>query len=273
VVDVDAETGFVKILRWISSEDCGTAINPTVVEGQIAGGLAQAIGIVLLEEMAFDARGNSTAATYKDYLLPAISDIPDFEFLHANTPSKSIGGMRGVGEGGAIIGSPTLVNAIADALAPFGEVPLQLPLTPTRLLGVIEGRDIAGAAEQAATAAPGEREIAVAVMEDRPAQAAAPVQAGIGGDWKMVLATPMGPQEMKGHFEIDGQSLSGYLISPEGQQAFTGTVEDNRLKFDLKVVKPMKITLKYDITVEGDKLIGKVKMGIFGSAKLTGERA
>ena len=88
----------------------------------------------------------------------------------------------------------------------------------------------------------------------------------------MVLATPMGPQEMKGHFETVGQSLSGYLSSPEGQQAFTGTVEGNRLKFDLKVEKPMKITLKYDIAVEGDKLTGKVKMGIFGSAKLTGER-
>jgi aerobic carbon-monoxide dehydrogenase large subunit len=84
VVEVDAETGFVKILRWICSEDCGTPINPTVVEGQISGGLAQAIGMVLLEEMAFDARGNPTAATYKDYLLPAISDVPDFEFVHAD---------------------------------------------------------------------------------------------------------------------------------------------------------------------------------------------
>jgi carbon-monoxide dehydrogenase large subunit len=273
VVEVDAETGFVKILRWISSEDCGTAINPTVVEGQIAGGLAQAIGIVLLEEMAFDARGNPTAATYKDYLLPAISDIPDFEFLHANTPSKSVGGMRGVGEGGAIIGSPTLVNAIADALAPFGEVPLHLPLTPTKLLGVIEGRDIAGAAHHATPAAASEVPAASAASEVSPAQAAPPARALVDGDWKMVLATPMGPQEMIGHFKTDGGSLAGYLKSPEGQQDFTGTVEENRLKFDLKVVKPMKITLKYDIAVEGDKLAGKVKMGIFGSAKLTGERA
>src|SRR6202007_2806924 len=134
VVEVSAETGFVKILRWISAEDCGTAINPAVVEGQIAGGLAQAIGMVLLEEMSFDEAGNPTAATYKDYLLPAISDVPDFEFVHCNTPSKSVGGMRGVGEGGAIIGAPTLANAIADALAPFGEIPLKLPLTATRLL-------------------------------------------------------------------------------------------------------------------------------------------
>jgi carbon-monoxide dehydrogenase large subunit len=89
----------------------------------------------------------------------------------------------------------------------------------------------------------------------------------------MVLATPMGPREMQGHFETDGLSLSGYLSSKEGKQAFTGSVEGNRLKFDLKVEKPMKITLKYDLAVEGDRLAGKVKMGIFGSAKLTGERA
>ena len=277
VVEVDADTGFVKILRWISSEDCGTAINPTVVEGQIAGGLAQAIGMVLLEEMHFDARGNPTAATYKDYLLPAISDIPDFEFLHSNTPSKSVGGMRGVGEGGAIIGSPTLINAIADALACFGEVPLELPLTPTKLLSVIEGRNLARAAEHAKPRGSGEVTVGSTVIDEPPAPAAAPAEAPaeapVDGDWKMILSTPIGPQEMLGHFETDGLSLSGFLSSAEGQQSFTGTVEGNRLKFDLKVQKPMKITLKYDITVAGNELTGKVKMGIFGSAKLTGGRA
>ena len=69
-----------------------------------------------VEEAGYDARGNPLSVTYKDYLLPAISDIPDFEYVHACTPSKSEGGFRGVGEGGAIIGPPTLVNAIADAL-------------------------------------------------------------------------------------------------------------------------------------------------------------
>jgi carbon-monoxide dehydrogenase large subunit len=306
VVEVDAETGFVKILRWVCSEDCGTPINPAVVEGQIAGGLAQAIGMVLLEEMAFDARGNPTAATYKDYLLPAISDIPDFEFVHANTPSKSVGGMRGVGEGGAIIGSPTLINAIADALAPFGEVPLKLPLTPAKLLSVLEGRNIAGASQHAKSEGSGTKPqstsagsgatgaraegsgkttaagvgidetsppaVAPAAVGAQVAAAAAPARAPIDGDWKMVLATPMGPQEMRGHFATDGQSLSGFLSSTQGQQSFTGTVEGERVKFDLKVEKPMKITLNYDIAVAGDRLTGKVKMGIFGSAKLSGER-
>ncbi len=278
VVEVDADTGFVKILRWISSEDCGTPINPAVVEGQVAGGLAQAIGMVLHEEISFDARGNPTAATYKDYHLPLISDIPVFEFVHANTPSKSVGGMRGVGEGGAIIGAPTLVNAIADALSPFGEVPVELPLTPAKLLGIIEGRDLTAptaAAEPAqqrdeTVAAPETPIPETTAAEPPPAEPASALV--IDGDWKMVLSTPMGPQEMVGHFDTDGTALSGYLSAAEGQQSFTGTVEGNRLKFDLKVEKPMKITLKYDIAIDGDKLAGKVKMGIFGSAKLSGQR-
>jgi carbon-monoxide dehydrogenase large subunit len=276
VVEVSAETGFVKILRWISAEDCGTPINPAVVEGQVSGGLAMAIGMVLLEEMSFDARGNPTAATYKDYLLPSISDVPVFEFVHASTPSQTIGGMRGVGEGGAIIGPPTLVNAISDALAIFGEVPVELPLTPAKLLSIIEGRDIAAHTQAEPVGVPAEAPVVVepsqpAIAEPAIAESGA-VEALIDGNWKMVLSTPMGPQEMQGHFESEGQSLTGYLTSPEGQQGFSGTVEGNKVKFDLKVVKPMKITLKYDLTVDADKLTGKVKMGIFGTAKLAGER-
>jgi aerobic carbon-monoxide dehydrogenase large subunit len=138
IVEVDAETGFVTITRWVASEDCGVMINPAIVEGQIAGGLAQGIGEVLLEEVGFDTQGNPTTVTFKDYLLPAAVDVPDFEYTHICTPSKSEGGFRGVGEGGAIIGPPTLVNAIADALAPFGARCLELPLTPSKILELIE---------------------------------------------------------------------------------------------------------------------------------------
>ncbi len=285
LVEVDTDTGFVKILRWISSEDCGTPIHPAIVEGQISGGLAQAIGMVLLEEVGFDERGNPIAATFKDYHLPTIHDVPEFEFLHCNTPSQSVGGMRGVGEGGAIIGAPTLVNAIADALAPFGDVPVDLPLTPAKLLSVIEGRDLANPTKAAkvpatsavmpSTKANEETEPAAPQAASSPADAPPAVSeaALIDGDWKMVLSTPVGPQEMLGHFETDGEALSGFLSSPEGQMDFTGQIEEGyRLKFDLKVQKPMKITLKYNLEVKGDKISGKVKMGIFGSAKLTGER-
>ena len=138
IVEVDAETGFVSIRRWVSSEDCGVQINPAIVEGQIAGGLAQAIGSVLLEEFSFDDRANPTAVTFKDYLLPTIADIPVFEYTHITTPAKGEGGFRGVGEGGIIIGVPTLVNAIADAMTPFGPLPEDLPLTPSKLLQLME---------------------------------------------------------------------------------------------------------------------------------------
>ncbi|MCX7865067.1 MAG: molybdopterin-dependent oxidoreductase, partial [Novosphingobium sp.] len=138
VVEVDVDTGFVKILRWICCEDCGVVINPGIVEGQIAGGLAQAIGMVLLEDMVIDESGAPVTVTFKDYLLPQISDVPDFEYTHIVTPAQNPGGFRGVGEGGAIIGPPTLINAIHDALSPFGVTCLDLPLRPARLLAAIE---------------------------------------------------------------------------------------------------------------------------------------
>lgn len=137
-VEVDAMTGFVKIDRWVVSEDCGVVINPAIVESQVIGGVSQAIGNVLLEDLRYDSNGNPTAGTFKDYLLPTIHDVPEFEFLHLCTPSKSEGGFRGVGEGGVVIGVPTLVNAIADALSPFGAKCHELPLTPSRILQLID---------------------------------------------------------------------------------------------------------------------------------------
>jgi len=274
VVEIDADTGFVKIKRWVSCEDCGTIINPAIVEGQIAGGLAQAIGCVLLEEAGYDARGNPLAVTYKDYLLPAISDVPDFEYLHACTPSKSEGGFRGVGEGGAIIGPPTLINAIADALAPFGEVPLDLPLTPVKILEVIEGRSLRGT--NGTTTATTQQEVGCPAPSAPQAPPAAPVVSSAGiidGSWNMVLATPMGPQKVVGRFTTEGEVLTGVLESDQGSQDFSGTVTGNRLKWEMKVTKPIPITLKYDLSVEGGKLAGKLKMGLFGSANVTGARA
>lgn len=138
VVEVDRETGFVHIERWISSEDCGVQINPAIVEGQIAGGVAQAIGCVLHEEFTIDKRGNPTAVTFKDYHLPAITDVPTFEYTHITTPSDTEGGFRGVGEGGIIIGGPTLLNAIADAMRPFGPLPDALPMTPSKLYKLMQ---------------------------------------------------------------------------------------------------------------------------------------
>ncbi len=138
IVEVDVETGKVEILRWVASEDCGPLINPAVVEGQIAGGVVQGIGGVIYEQITYDDAGNPTAVTFKDYLIPTAHDVPEIEFLHIETMSASEGGFKGVGEGGAIIGPPTIVNAIADALAPFHADCLTLPLSPPRVLKAIE---------------------------------------------------------------------------------------------------------------------------------------
>ncbi|WP_287003505.1 xanthine dehydrogenase family protein molybdopterin-binding subunit [Sphingobium sp.] len=244
IVEVDADTGFVSIRRWVSSEDCGVMINPAVVEGQIAGGLAQAIGSVLLEEAARDAQGNPTAATFKDYALPTIFDVPDFEYVDADTPSQAEGGFRGVGEGGCIIGPPTLVNAIADALAPFGEVPVDLPLTPDKLMTVIEGqpwpeRPVSRfhpdhRAPEVDTPAP----VAPTASTVAPA-----VPVGIDGSWKLVLATPMGPQPMVAHFEVSGDRVTGRLEADQGSQDFAGTVSGDQVRWEMKVTRPMAITL------------------------------
>jgi carbon-monoxide dehydrogenase large subunit len=89
----------------------------------------------------------------------------------------------------------------------------------------------------------------------------------------MTMTPPMGPQqEMVGTFHTDGGNLTGKLEAPEGTQEFAGTVDGNRLKWELKVTEPMPITLKYDLTIEGDTLTGKCKLGMFGSAKVSGRR-
>ena len=231
--------------------------------------------------MPYDARGNPLAATFKDYLMPTISDVPDFEYLHANTPSQTIGGMRGVGEGGAIIGPPTLVNAIADALAPFGELggeagEVTLPLTPSRILDLIEQRNVSGhqAPAEKAVAATVAEEVSAETVAVSPETEPAPATASIDGDWDMTLKAPMGGQTFLAHFDTEGTSLSGYLSAPEGRQEFSGgTFEDGRMKFEVKVDKPMKVTLKYDLQATADSITGKCKMGMFGTAKVNAVRA
>jgi carbon-monoxide dehydrogenase large subunit len=138
--EVDVATGKVTLLRYIVSEDCGPMINPNVVEGQIAGGVAQGIGGVLLEHLAYDDDGNPVTTTFMDYLVPTATDIPAIEYGHIETPSPGPGGFKGVGEGGAIGAPPAVVNAVADALAPFGVTVTSLPLTPARIVALLEAR-------------------------------------------------------------------------------------------------------------------------------------
>ncbi|HVM64998.1 MAG TPA: xanthine dehydrogenase family protein molybdopterin-binding subunit [Acidimicrobiales bacterium] len=135
--EVDVTTGRVHLLRYVVSEDCGPMINPNVVEGQIAGGVVQGIGGVLYEHLAYDEDGNPLATTFMDYLLPTATDVPLIEYGHVETPSPGPGGYKGVGEGGAIGAPPAVVNAVADALAPFGVKVTRLPLGPSQLMALL----------------------------------------------------------------------------------------------------------------------------------------
>jgi aerobic carbon-monoxide dehydrogenase large subunit len=138
VVDVDAETGLVTVERYVVAEDCGALINPAIVEGQVRGGVAQGIGAVLLERSAYDEDGNYQSATFMDYLMPTATDVPRIEIAHLQTvPLDADVNFRGVGEGGMIVTPPTVVNAIEDALAPFGVRIYEQHLPPARILELI----------------------------------------------------------------------------------------------------------------------------------------
>jgi carbon-monoxide dehydrogenase large subunit len=122
-------------------------INPTVVEGQIAGGVVQGIGGVLYEQLAYDESGNPLATTFVDYLLPTAAEVPVIEYGHIETPAPTNpGGFKGMGEGGAIGSPPAVLNAIADALAPLGVEISSQPLGPAEIVALI---DSASAAAQA----------------------------------------------------------------------------------------------------------------------------
>ena len=139
--EVDVVTGAVRLLRYVVSEDCGPMINPSVVEGQVAGGVVQGIGGALLEHLAYDADGNPIATTFMDYLLPTATEVPVIEHGHVETPGPGPGGYKGVGEGGAIGAPAAVANAVADALAPFGVTVTRLPLTPDAIVGLLSSAE------------------------------------------------------------------------------------------------------------------------------------
>jgi carbon-monoxide dehydrogenase large subunit len=137
-VEVDVDTGFVDIQRYVVVEDCGLPVNPAIVEGQVRGGVAQAIGAVLLERSAYGEDGQFLASTFMDYLLPTTTDVPNLEIHHLDAvlldPDVNF---RGVGEGGMIVAPAAIVSAIEDALAPFGVQVREQHLPPARILELI----------------------------------------------------------------------------------------------------------------------------------------
>lgn len=136
VVEVDRELGTVAILRYVVVEDCGKVINPAIVDGQVRGGVAQGIGIALLESAEYDDDGNLLTTTFMDYLLPGATDVPTIEIEHLESKVLGEVDFRGVGEGGTIGAVPAVVNAVADALG--GVEITKLPLTPERVLALAD---------------------------------------------------------------------------------------------------------------------------------------
>ena len=134
VVEVDAETGAVRILRYVAVDDCGTIINPMIVEGQVHGGIAHGIGNALLEEIVHDAAGQLVTGTLMEYALPRALDVPALEVHHVVTPSPlNPLGVKGAGEGGTLPAPAAIANAVADALRPLGVAVTEMPLTRERL--------------------------------------------------------------------------------------------------------------------------------------------
>jgi carbon-monoxide dehydrogenase large subunit len=141
VVDVDPDTAVVKVRRFVAVDDCGTRINPMIIEGQVHGGLTDGVGIALMELIAFDEDGNCLAGSLMDYLIPTAIDVPDWETDFTVTPSPHHPiGAKGIGESATVGSPPTIVNAVCDALAPYGVRHVDMPCTPSRVWDAMRGK-------------------------------------------------------------------------------------------------------------------------------------
>jgi carbon-monoxide dehydrogenase large subunit len=139
IVAVEPEIGTVEILDYVVAEDCGTMINPMIVDGQIQGGIAQGIGTALYEEIPYDEIGQPLATTFADYMVPCAPEIPTVRIAHAVTPARATEyGVKGLGEGGAIAPPAVIANAVADAFRAIGAGFNETPLTPRRVSDAID---------------------------------------------------------------------------------------------------------------------------------------
>lgn len=140
-VEIDPETYVIRVQRYQVAEDCGRIINPLIVDGQVHGAVAQGIGAALFEEMVYDESGQLLTASLVDYLVPTAVEIPSIGVSHLDTESPStVGGFRGMGEGGTIGAPAAIANAVADAVAHLGIVIDELPVTPERLFQLIKNK-------------------------------------------------------------------------------------------------------------------------------------
>ena len=138
VVEVDIETGGVTLERFLVVEDAGRLINPMIVDGQVAGGVAQGIANALYEEIVYDTAGNILTTSFLDFLPPTVSEVPLIEIAHLCTITEaSLTGAKGLGEGGTIGAPAAIINAVSDALQPFGVEVLEMPATPDRIMALL----------------------------------------------------------------------------------------------------------------------------------------
>ena len=143
VTDVDPGTGAVQVRRFIAVDDCGIRINPMIVEGQVHGGLADGVGMALMQVIAFDPDGNCLGGSFMDYLLPTSMECPSWELGETVTPSPHHPlGAKGVGESATVGSPPAIVNSVLDALVPFGVRHGDMPLTPANVWSMIQGRPL-----------------------------------------------------------------------------------------------------------------------------------
>jgi carbon-monoxide dehydrogenase large subunit len=141
VVDIDPGTAVVKVRRFVAVDDCGTRINEMIVEGQIHGGLTDGVGMALMEFIGYDEDGNCLGGSLMDYLIPTAKEVPDWETGMTVTPSPHHPiGAKGVGESATVGSPPAVVNAVIDALAPYGVRHADMPLTPSRVWEAMQGR-------------------------------------------------------------------------------------------------------------------------------------
>ena len=131
--EVDTETGAVKLRSYVAVDDIGNVVNPLIEEGQVHGGVAQGIAQALYEEAVYDDDGNLITATLADYLVPSAADLPSYVTDRTESRAANSLGVKGVGEAGTIASTPAVVNAIVDALRPYGVHDVPMPCTPERV--------------------------------------------------------------------------------------------------------------------------------------------
>ena len=139
VVEVDPDTGEVKLVRYIAVDDVGNVINPMIVDGMVHGGVTQGIGQALQEEAIYDESGQLLTGSMMDYAVPTAEDVPSFELDRTVTPSTTNPlGIKGAGETGTIAASPAVINAVVDALSPFGIRHIDMPAKPEKVWRAIQ---------------------------------------------------------------------------------------------------------------------------------------